>query len=262
MSAEILFTLIFLSQVTLVSVLLPAKLIRLLHRASPTGVGVRSGTPSFSTYRVANGIVALMSLGLLCAIFYFRVFEQTTATLALTGLSFLCQLLPLVFLRTKLFGAQPTSSDAPLKEEAVSHYRTLRLFQATSPITLGVAAVLFIAYIGFQLTGWNGGWDVHSKKIIAALSTNLFFVGTIAFSFSSLKRCDINLLAGQYRSAIMGANLIIFCSIMISVYSFLKEVIFIFDLDHLRPAMMSAFLHIPALFSFNMLFFSGQVRKD
>ena len=262
MSAETLFVLIFLSQVTLISILLPAKLIRLLGPKQTSGKYARSDKRSFLAYRLANGVAVLAGIGLLTAIVHFRIIGQITVTLALIGLSFLCQLLPLILLRTKLLSEEPTTHDSLPEESIASQYRSLRLFQATSPTAVGTAVLILFAFIAFQFTDLNGSSDVHYEKIVVVIVTNLFFVGAIIFNFSSLRKADNAHLKTQYRAVLVGINLMVFGSIMISIYWFSKEALSIFDLHQFRPAMMSAFLHIPALLLFKALFFSRETHAE
>ena len=259
MSAETLFVFIYLSQIATINIMLPAKLIRKLGSKQANDKDAQSDKRSFLAYRLVNGAAAVTGVGLLSAIVHFRVIEQITMTLALIGLSFLCQLLPLILLRTKLLSEEPNTSNGLLEENVALQYRSLRLFQAASPIFVGTAVLLLFAFIGFQFTDWNGSSEIHYEKIVVVIVTNLFFVGAIIFNFMSLRKTDNAQLKSQYRSVLIGINLMVFGSIMISVYWFSKEAISIFDLHQFRPAMMSAFLHIPALLLFNALFFNRAV---
>ncbi len=266
MFAKILFALIFLSQITLVSVVLPAKLIRSLRSALIVeGRNIlkreRSQTPSFLAYRLANSFATIMGLGLLGAIFYYNVIDQITVTLAFIGLYFLLQFIPLALLDVRHFGADPAPPGDLPDEKTASRYRSLRFFQATSPLVAGFALLLVIAYLWVQFAAWGGRWDTHLLQIAIFVLVNLFVVGVIMSGFATLRKAEINSVATQRRAVLMTANLLTFVSIMISIYYFSKEAIFLLDLDRFRPAMMSTFLHLPALLLFNALFFGEHVRK-
>jgi hypothetical protein len=186
--------------------------------------------------------------------FHHDFFDEVTIKLASIGIYFLLQLLPLAALIFLGFQVKMASGESSLDEKTASRLRSLRLFQVISPVFAGVALLLLTAYVVFQFCGVNDSSDILLKKLVVVLGTNLCFVGAILYNFSSLRKADNASIKSQHRSVVAGVNLMIFGSIMISVYWFAKEAIFLFDLHQFRPAMMSAFLHLPALILFTLLF--------
>jgi hypothetical protein len=260
MFAKILFTLFFLSQIAVISVFLPAKLIRSVRSALLDGR--HFSALSLWAYRAANSLVVLLGAGLLVVLFQYSLFDKTTITLASIGLYFFLQLLPLALLNAMGSVTRPARLESSLDEKTASQLRSLRLFQATSPIAAGLALLLVVAYLLVKLAAWSGQWDTHLLQIVIFVGVNLFSAGVIMSAFSTLRKTDRDSIAAQHRAVRMTTNLLIFVSIMISTYYFFKEAIFIFELNQFRPAMMSAFLHLPALLLFIVLFFGEPRRED
>ncbi len=260
MSAKILFMLIFLSQVVTINGFLPRKLI--LSASRTLFIGRHFSARSLRAYRMVNVLVMLIGVGLYFALLRYDFFDEVTITLASIGLYFLLQLLPLTGLILLGSRAKVASKESLLDEETASQLRSLRLFQVASPVFVGTALLLLAAYVVCLFFGIDGSSDVLLKKLVVVLGTNLCFAGAILYNFSTLGKADNISIKSQHRSVVAGVNLMIFGSIMISVYWFAKEAIVLFDLDQFRPTMMSAFLHLPALILFTLLFQEERSFED
>ena len=264
MPPSLLFGVVFISQIVLISVHYPRRLrglgsVYVKHMKGGPEQGVDS---PLEAYALASHVIGAIGLVLLAALLYLDTSDHMTAVLLSLGLFFLLQLSPLALPGIRRSSSRLRSARAHRDTGEADTYRSTRLLDVVGALPVGIAALLFLAYVVFAGSEWGGELDTHLLKMAVFTSTQILFAGSIAWSLSSLRRATANQAGERYQSLRRSAPLFVFASIMISVYYFGKELLAVLDEPQLRPAMMSAFLQLLAILAFNALYFGrGHERQ-
>ena len=248
MTPHLLFGAVFISQIVLVSIRYPRRLRGLV------GSG-QGGDSLLEAYVLASHVIGAVGLVLLAALFYLDTSDDMTAVLLSIGLFFLLQLSPLAMPSVQRSWSRLSSARSHQDTDDADTYRSTRLFDVVGALPVGIAAALFLAYVVLAGSAWGGELDTHLLKMAVFTGTQTLFVGSIAWSLSSLRQATADKAEELYQGIRRLAPLLVFASIMISVYYFGKELLAALDEPQLRPAMMSAFLQLLAALAFNALSF-------
>ena len=264
MPPNLLFGVVFISQIVLISVHYPRRLRGLgsVNVKHMKGGPAQGGDSPLEAYALANHVISAIGLVLLAALVYLDTSDHMTAMLLSIGLFFLIQLSPLALPGIQQSWSRLRSAPAQRDTGETDRYPSTRLFDVVGALPVGIAAVLFLAYLVFARSVWGGELDTHLLKMAVFTSTQILFAGSIAWSLSSLRRATADQAGERYQSLRRLAPLFVFASIMISVYYFGKELLAALDEPQLRPTMMSAFLQVLAVLAFNALYFGrGHERQ-
>lgn len=246
---KVLFAIVFAVQIGLVSIYLPRRLAKAARGMSPSGL---------RTYVALNNTIAWVGLIALvfCLPLQFR--EVMTGLLLGVGLLFLVQLSTIlvpVAHRALPVRRPDTSGDLPPEAPLDS----VRLFDVVPRVPVGVAVLLYIAFVavmGFEWTRIEGN---QLTKIAVLTFTNVVFAAAIIWNYLGLKK-SAEQAAERYRELARMAPIIIFGSILVTTYFFIKEIMFGLDLQELRPTMMSMFLQLIGIAVFHALWRVETVR--
>lgn len=110
-----------------------------------------------------------------------------------------------------------------------------------------MAVVLVIGYMGAQLALWDGTWSKQVLKNCIFAAVQLFIGGTLLWTLSATRRAGTADRAERIQALASMAPMFMLLSIGISAYYFGKDLLFVLELQALRPAMMSFFLQMLAL---------------
>ena len=264
MLLELLFGTVFISQIVLISLSYPRRL-RRLEAAKSDRAESTSGQGAASLldgHTRASYIIGAMGLVLLAVLLSLDVADHMTAVLLSIGFYFLLQLSPLALPRSRRFLSELMPGDEERGSSGADAYRSTRLLDVVGALPIGIAAVMFLAYLIFAASQWGGEVDAHLAKMAVFTGSQILFAGSIASSLSSLRRASATQAQERYQSLRRLAPLLVFASIMISSYYFGKELLAALDEPQLRPTMMSAFLQLLAVLAFNALFFGDGQEAD
>ncbi|WP_147374050.1 hypothetical protein [Flagellimonas lutimaris] len=151
-------------------------------------------------------------------------------TLLTIGLYFLLQVLPVIISRRMLDDASPgrnvDRADATI-------------FGFVSPSAIGIAVLLFLAFLIKSLIDWDGGFGPQLLKMAVFVGVN----GYLAYTLISLLG-KMGKSSGEERLKLIyflskASPLFVYLSIGISLYYFGKMLIFNYGMEGLRPIMMS-----------------------
>lgn len=260
MSHQVLFAVVFVSQILVIQFYFPRKLARVGLSESfaqwCAEVAEVKGNPrrSFGIYRILNAVVATVGVFLLGAVLFYDLFDQMTQILLLIGAFLLLQVLPLALPNMRRLGHFMRETRLQLGTDEEISYDSVRLFDFVSPLTVVLAIVLYASYVVFGAVQWTGELNSQIAKTAILTGTNLLLLVLAGRALSQVKQSKTENRDQLYKSLFMMMPLFVNTSIMLSIYYFAKEVLFGNDLHLLRPAMMSAFLQILAILLFNALF--------
>lgn len=257
MSYSTLFLLVFISQISMISFYYPRKLIRLAKSVSSRTrnsdeVGTRKHSDSATqSYAVSNYVLIATGLILITLFVSLDVFKSTTAVLLAVGIFFFLQLSPLVILLMSGLLSNLNLAASQRGQRSGKPLSSSKLFDFVSPLLVGVACILFFTYLIIELGQWTGDWNTQLLKIVIFVGSNLFFAAMIARNLYVLRRSNAEEGIKRHEDLKKVVPTLICISIGLSIYFFAKQLLFDFDLHQLRPVMMSAFLQLLAILSFN-----------
>lgn len=238
MAFIVLLVLALVSQVILVSCYLPRRIANAARE------------PVRAYLSLNNGIAAI---GVLFVVFCLVLDSNdvTTGLLLCIGVFFLVQVstIAIPFWRGVL-PVQRLALSEQLHQE--SGQESKKLFRIISPVAVSIAVSLYVLYV-MTTCIQAGGLDGNQVPKLASLTiTNLLFASVILWTFAKLKRESSPEKASErYKELSRMAPPIVFGSMLVTLYFFVKELMFSFDLHELRPTMMSVFLQMVAVAVFH-----------
>jgi len=257
MSFSTLFFLVFIGQIGMISIYYPRKLVKLAKSvSSSTSNSFEVGSSrridgTVQTFALSNYVLIVTGLILTALFVSFDVFESMTAILLAIGIFFFLQLSPLVILGMSGLLSDLNLAASRRAKQPGKPLSSSRLFDFVSPLLVGIACILFFAYLIIEVAQWNGDWNAQLLKIIIFVVSNVFFAAMIARNLYVLRRSNVEEGIKRSEDLRKVASTLILISIGLSIYFFAKQLLFDFDLHQLRPAMMSAFLQLLAILSYN-----------
>ena len=238
MLTAIVFAGVFASQIYLLSVFLPHKLRARQAGESPEW---QQALQESRLYAPANIALAVVGTFLLSAfLFKDALAAMTPALLAIGGFFFL-QMAPLAIV------AGPAIARSPAIAHMANVSRPVRLADFVSPLLVGLAVALTVGYLATQSALWEGTWDKRMLKVLIFAAVQLSLGGTLTWQLSASRRAAAEDRAERIQALATMAPMFTLLSIGISAYYFGKDILFVLELQALRPAMMSAFLQLLAL---------------
>jgi hypothetical protein len=252
---NMLFGVAFLSQILLVSFYYPRELAKVVLRTSadPSGDDVESQEQIGSRvwlYTAANRLMIAFGLVLLTLFSATDIFGSLTAKLLAVGLFFFSQLAPLEIVRSVFGGPSTHASRAPNAEDPPG---ATKFLDFTSPVLLGVAGVLFLAYVATHLPSWGGGWNPQLVKMLIFVGSNVFFAATLGWQWFALGRERGDARVRRIEDLKRIAPTLLYISIGLSIYFFGKDLIFQFGVAQVRPIMMTVFLQMLGVLAFSTM---------
>jgi len=259
MPYNILFSLVFISQITVISFYYPRKLMKRAKSVSSLASNSseleskKDINGRLRSFTILNNVMIVIGLIMLVLFLSLDLFETVTAVMAALGIFFLLQLSPLA-----ISGVPNLIKDLKLAaphrdKQQDTPPSSSKLFDFVSPLQVGIAVILFFVYLIFELLQWNGEWNTQLLKIGIFAFSNLFIAAMIARNLYAVRRGTDTNEEGitRYQDLKKVVPALIFISIGISVYSLAKQLLIDLDLHQLRPIMMSVFLQLLATLSFD-----------
>jgi len=210
-------------------------------------------------YRWINNIVAGLGsvcLGV-CLVLHYRGDLAMTGLLLSIGIVFLVQVLP----TAALFYPGWT----PFYRDINKHTSTLpgsedvpKLFDLLPRLPAVVAVGLFFAYVGTTGAHWVSTGINQAPKIVSITFTNCVCLFALLLAYRRIVR-EQGERAERIKELVRMGPILLFASILVTIYFFAKEVLFAFDLEEARPIMMSVALQLVAM---GVLYSLAGLRKQ
>ncbi len=238
MLTDIVFAGIFASQIYLLSFYVPRKLTTGLSGESPEWRLVLKASRGYAT---ASIVLVVAGAILLSAFFLVDTLAAMTPALLAVGGFFLLQMAPLVIVAGPVLARSPAIAPAPDVSGPV------RLADFVSPLAVALAVALVVGYLGSQLALWDGTWSQQVLKVSIFVAVQLLIGGILMRHLSTTRRVGAEDRAEYIQGLSIIAPMFTLLSIGLSAYYFGKDIVFVLEVQALRPAMMSAFLQLLAL---------------
>ncbi|MDX2468329.1 MAG: hypothetical protein QNL12_13505 [Acidimicrobiia bacterium] len=221
-----LHTVALISQMFMISIHLPARVINAVEQELPELHGPQVDGYRFQQYLNRNQFVAILGLVPVLVAWLSDFESSMTLILLTTGLYFFLQVATLIAAR----GVLSLFSVGRVVPQQVSR-----------PLVVG-AVVAYIAYLATSVIYQNEAATTQWAKIQIITLANAFFVFTVVASLVSMRRASTTESRVRGQEVGRSINVLASISIGLSVYFFGKEVLADLDLVELRPLMMSVFL--------------------
>ena len=249
MTPELVFNLVFASQIMGLSVVLPPMIRKKIASSAESSVSEAVA----SRYLLMNNVAVIIGFAVLALLAFHPAFLSIIYTLLAIGTYFFFQLLPIAFSRQLIL--QPDIAERKVRDSFL-------LFEAVHPSTIIVACLLFLSYLIASLVVWDGSVNAQLLKVVIFVGANLYLVLMIGKGLHDVGHSSdeqkLERIGHLYRTA----PFFIYLSIGISVYYFGKELLFNFDLHEYRPIMMSIFVQLLGLLAFERMSFGAWSKKE
>ncbi len=247
MKTAILVAITLACQIILLSIWFPRRLVDDAQESAPDQLEqTGSHRADFGRYLLLNYVVATLGLACLgvCTTLYFSRLLAVTGLLFAIGVVFLAQVFPIatLFYRGMLPIEQDPNGHRSNMESASSRPK---LFDILPIVPVVIAVGLYLAYVVTMGTLWIRTGMNPTPKLVSITFTNLVCAGAVLWSYTRLLREREGRL-DRYKELVRMGPLLVFASMLVTIYFFAKEVLFAFDLQEARPIMMSVALQLVA----------------
>ena len=239
MSGQILFYVVFLSQVLLISFFLPRQMLERVRYVVSTyplssyprlyPVSLERVERAQRNYRNMNLFMLVLGLALVARGFYAPSEEMLNwDTTSVVFFYYLLQWSPLLIALTAGFTYFNLKREPDARTKRRAELRPRRLFDYVSPALVGVAAIV---YVGITVL-------------------NLFFAGTIAYYMYGKRKDPYKSYEDRAQEIEFNTKLLIFISIAATVYVALSICLSAFDMRHLGPIAQSLYFQVISVAAF------------
>lgn len=259
MPHNILFYVVFLSQVILVSWYLPRKILSRVKsvlvtyppseypKLYPKPIEVYETAQRI--YRIINQVILAVGFALMFAVALWDYSSDGRVSDLLPFFYFMVQVIPLMLMEVSGFAyfKLMRKADSRTRRKAELHPR--RLFDFISPtifataIFMNIACILYYLYIDQFQFHWGNDTFVISITLIAM---NTLFAGIIYWNLSGKKMDPYQSSKDRIRQIENTVKSLAFVSIGVSIFIMVTAGINEFNLDYLEPSAMSLYLQLIA----------------
>ena len=263
MQNQILFYIVFLSQVLLISFYFPRTVLGRIRHVVQTyppssyprlyPVPIEAVERAQRNYRIMNVLVLAAGLVLVFVGFYSPSEEMLNwdSDSVLTAYFFL-QYSPLIIAGTAGLTYLKLMRKADSRTTRKAELQPRRLFDFVSPALIGLAIFVYGAFVVFILYvrqfefPWFGGYS----NIVAITGGNLLFAGAIAHSLYGKKKDPYQAYEDRIRQIGVAIRTLVWVSIFATTFVAISIALAAFELRHLNPLATSLYLQVIALISF------------
>jgi len=264
MSEHIFFHIVFLSQILLISFYFPRKMlsrIRYVFETYPSSEYPKLYPKPMEyyekarrNYRNMNVFILLAGLSLLTVMLgHSRSGEWDVSNIVFPY--FMVQFFPIMLIEMKSFQYYKLmrNTDSRTTRKAELHPR--RLFDFISPIMIGTAVLVYLAFIVFVLYirqfefPWFGGYE----NIVVVSVMNIFFTGIVFWNMYGKKLDPYQAYEDRKRQTALIVKKMAFMSIAATTFIAIDVFLASLDLRHLQPTAMSLYFQLIAVISLRTL---------
>jgi len=263
MSGQILFYVVFLSQVLLISFFLPRQVLERVRYVVSTyppssyprlyPVSLERVERAQRNYRNMNLFMLVLGLALVARGFYAPSEEMLNwDTTSVVFFYYLLQWSPLLIALTAGFTYFNLKRKPDARTKRRAELRPRRLFDYVSPALVGVAAIVYVAFIVFiaYVRTFEFPWFGGYLNVLGITVLNLVFAGTIAYYMYGKRKDPYKSYEDRAREIELNAKLLIFISIAATVYVALSICLSAFDMRHLGPIAQSLYFQVISVAAF------------
>ncbi len=253
MPIDILFYIVFLSQILLVSLYLPGKIskrIRYVFESYPPSEFPKLYPEPFEYYEKSLRNFRYMNIGiLLVGLVLLAVMLGYSGRWDVVFPYFMIQLVPLILVEVASLKYFKLMRNASTTRKAELHPR--RLSDVISPTMISMVMsvyaglIVFVVYIEqFEFPWFGGYWNV-----VGMTAMNLFFAGIIFWNLYGQKQDPYQAYEDRIRQTKLTAKQLVFVSIAATLFIVINVTLHAIELRHLEPFAMSLYLQVIAMVS-------------
>ncbi len=281
MLIELLFYAVFLSQIFLLSIYYPKKIIdrnRYVLNTYPTAKypklylnsyfadPVKAIKKGLRRFAVMNGIIAFLGLGILASMAVSGYLPSTikeNENLGFVMFFFFLQMVPHLLTEISTWRWYKLMREARAVTIRTADLKPRRLFDFISPIYVALAVIFYVGWLVFYIYIHRGAmpwvWNQY-VSIIGISAINLLFAFTI-FRFLRGQRMD-PYQASQDRQKHIGAVIKshVYGSIGMSLFLIIMDLVNIYQLDKFEPVFLGGFLQVMAVVGLGTMLRSINVK--
>lgn len=252
---NILFYIVFLSQIILVSYYYPSKILnrmrQVLEKYPPESYPKLYPKPDEYyekwkfRYRIINLIIMLLGFIILIAIGYKDFYYEGNTSESIPVFYFMVQSFPLILMEISGFAYFKLMRKADVRTTRKADLQPRRLFDFVSPVAVGfailtnIACLFFFFYINeFQFYFGSDAFVI----LLTLLASNAIYIGIIYFNLYGKKQDPYQDSKDRTRQVEVTVKSLVFMSIAAGIFLTLTKVIDSYGLESLEPIAMSIYL--------------------
>jgi hypothetical protein len=262
MPDNILFYVVFISQILLISFYYPRKILSKISYVLKTYP--KSEYPKLYPkqttyyqrgmlmYRVINIIILLTGFILLFEIGRWDYSSDRNISEAFPLAYFFIQMMPFIIMEISGFAYFKLMRKADIRTKRQAGLQPRRLFDFVSPISVTAAIVLFFTCIAFFYSLHQFQFNVKNDTFVIVITltlSNLIFAGIIFWNLYGKKLDPYQASKDRLKQVEVTVKSLVFMSIAASLFLMVFEALDEFQLDYLEPVLMSLY--------FQMIIFLG-----
>ncbi len=241
MNITLIFTLVFSAQIFGLSFFLPRFLLFSIAKDRKESFLTN---PLIKKYKLLNTLNMVVGVLVLALLLLHPIFSSIELTLLTIGIFFLLQVSVVIIIKQFLNNSEIQN---------YNDLKSVKLFNLVHPIVIGFTIILFLLYLLKSLIDWDGSMNNQLLQMITFIGANAYLVFTLLTIINKIKRNTGIERLKQISFFSKAAPLFIYLSLGISIYYFGKMLIFNFELNELRPVMMSVALLIVGFAAFTII---------
>lgn len=263
MPNNLLFYVVFLSQIILLSFYLPNKILSRIDYVFETyppskypklyPKPIEYFKQMQRKYKKMN--LAIMGIGLLLLAVLMGYARNGERNEAIMGVYFFLQISPMMLIEIGAFKYYKLMRTIDTRTTRKAELRPRRLFDFVSPIIFGLAILIYVAFIVLMLYirqfdfPWFGGY----WNIFAITLANLFFAGVVIWHMYGKKRDPYQSYEDRTRQITLVTKQMVFMSIAATLFVALIVILASLDLRNLQPTVMSLYFQLITALGFRTL---------
>jgi hypothetical protein len=255
MSENILFYLVFLSQIFLVSYYYPKEILERISYVIKTYPVDKYPKlyikhPDYyqlgqTIFKIINYIILALGLLIIFAVGIWDSKSRGKVSEAIPAAYFFLQMVPMIMMEISGFAYFKLMRKTDIRTKRTADLQPRRFFDFVSPFALGLALIMFVACILFYHNLEPLRISVENDTFIILLTlllTNILFAGIIFWNLYGKKRDPYQDGPDYKKQVKMTVKSLIYTSIVASAFLIINKAIDTYNLDFMQPVLMSAYL--------------------
>jgi hypothetical protein len=255
MSENILFYVVFLSQIFLVSFYYPKEILNRISYVMKTYPADKYPKlylkhPDYyqlgqTIFKVINYIILILGLVILFAVGIWDSKSNGKVSEAIPAAYFFLQMVPMIMMEISGFAYFKLMRKADTRTKRTADLQPRRFFDFVSPFAFGLALIMFIACIVFYHYLEPFRFSLANDTFVIVLTlllTNILFAGIIFWNLYGKKRDPYQAGTDFKKQVKLTIKSLIYTSSVASAFLIINKAMNTYDLDFLQPVLMSVYL--------------------
>ncbi len=266
MRENLIFYVVFLSQIFLLSHYYPKRILQRFNSALENYPASKypklyNKSPDYyeagaKIYKIMNRIILLIGLVILISIGYFNLTENYKTESVFSFFYWMFQMLPIAMMEFSGFSYYKEMRKANKQPYRKAEIRPRRFFDFVSPLLFSTAAIVNVSCFFFIFYLDNFEFEIGSDTFVISLTLiamNSLFAFIARFNINGQKQDPYQSSTDRNRQIRLNVRSLVIVSIAASAFIMAEKSIAIFDLLYLKPSMLSFYFQLIAWISLGSL---------